>query len=118
MTYDCRDVLKHLRKISSGDNTVLYFMHGENRISAHSDSEVKYYDYTKRRNLICSIMDELEKKGCIKVINNDSFFLTYRGYRPYLVALDECKPKLIWSILVPIGVSIVTTYITLWLQSS
>lgn len=113
MTYDCRDVLNHLRQISDKDTTILYFIHDQKRIGAQGNSEVRYYDYIKYQNSICSILDELEKKDCIKVVDNNSFFLTYRGFHPYKVVLDECKPKLIWSILVPIGISIFTTYITL-----
>lgn len=114
MTYQCRAVLRGIRKIANSTDIELSMLDGTTEICG-TDQYVTY-NYVKYANEIRSIIDHLVLTGYLKYGSNESFlYLTHKGLHPYGVKWDEIKSFLIKSVLVPIGVSFVTALLTLWL---
>lgn len=111
MTKQCKDVLKQLRKISNSTDDTLCFILGNTHICLDSD-ETCYYDYSEYKGEIKSIIDWLSKDGYIEYTNNKyNFTLTHKGLHPYRITWDSLKTFLFRSIVVPAGVSALTTAI-------
>ena len=117
MTRACKDVLDHLRKLSTDDFRTLTFVSDGPYICA-CDNTNDFYDYTDHKGEISAIIRELARTGylthddlCIQMC------LTYKGLHPYAMTWVNLKPKLIWSILVPIGISIATSLLTVYITA-
>ena len=118
MTHSCKDVLNHLRKISENKSVALSYTIGESRIVSFGDSGKKYYDYSAHAGEFDAIIDELAKTGYLELCDDQiNFSLTYKGLHPYAIFWDNLKPRLIWSVLVPIGVSIATSLLTVYITT-
>jgi predicted transcriptional regulator len=111
----CRNVLKGLRSISHSPDVLLTY--GDStHVSPVGVSDMSY-DCSKYQNELRSILDKLSEDGYITYEGSKRIFrLTQKGLHPHMIKWEELKSFLFRSFLVPIGVSIVTTLITLWLQ--
>lgn len=117
MTKSCKNVLSNLRKLSNNTEDVLAFLGGTTCICLASN-ESATYDYSKYANEIYSVIRQLVKAGYLDYSHNEYYFtLTQQGLHPYRFAWDTLKLFLLKSILVPIVVSVITTLITLSIQS-
>lgn len=115
MSFQSHSVLRHLRALSDGTSAQLSFVRGAPHI-IRTDDHSRFYDYTKYRGEIASIISALVKDGYLAyTINMYHFCLTDRGLHPHQETYTNVKSFLIKSVLVPIVVSVVTTLLTLWI---
>lgn len=115
MIKSCRKVLNGLRSLANNSDNSLSLLEPHTLICATSNLYTGY-DYTEYKNEIHSILRQLAEDKYIAYINNSDFILTQRGLHPYRFQWEAIKTFLLKSILVPIGVSFVTTLATLLLQ--
>lgn len=117
MTHSCRIVLNNLRILSDNSEDSLGFLLGTSCICL-SDNISKKYDYSKYKREIRSIIRQLALDGFLSYNGSESnFTLTQRGLHPHQFQWDAFKSFLFKSILVPIGVSFVTTLFTLLMRA-
>lgn len=117
MLRNCKIVLKGLRKIANGQSTDLAFLGETTCICRLDDYSIKY-DYAKYENEISSIVSQLGKDGYLEfTVNEYHFVLTQKGLHPYAFQWESIKEFLLKSVAIPVIVALITTLITLWLQS-
>lgn len=117
MIITCRNVLAGLRKLTSNTEDLLSFL-GDTYCICLSEDTNKTYDYTKYKGEINSIISQLVSDGYMEYAYNEfNFTLTQRGLHPYRFQWESFKSFLFKSVLVPILVSLVTTLLTLLVQS-
>lgn len=109
-----RDVLHHLKAISNNTDTELCLLGGSTYICPASEDN-NFYDYSKYKKEINSILDELVNAGyLVYPRNNKHFFsLTAKGIHPFQGTFFKILTFLFCSIVVPIVVSILTTLFAL-----
>ncbi len=116
MIHNCKQILKNLRKLSSTTDTGLTFLGCTNQIALQNDYDT-FYDYSKYKGEIHALISQLAKDGYIDYKNDSDFKLTALGMHPYQFQWETFKSFLIRSFLVPIIVSVITTLLTLLVES-
>lgn len=113
MTYICRNVLRGLQSIVKDTDDTLSLVDGEPFICLYNDPST-YYDYSKYKNEINSIIKELVRTGYLEYdFNEYHFSLTHKGFHPYLYTWEDVRNFIFKSIIIPIAVSVATTVVTL-----
>lgn len=115
MIKPCRRVLKGLRQLSSNSEDVLCFLENTTCICRYDDYN-QTYDYSPYKKEINNIIQQLIDDGYLTSRYASSFSITLRGLHPYQFQWESLKKFLICSVFVPIFVSLVTTFIVIFLQ--
>lgn len=113
MLRSCRKILKELRKLSNNSEDTLAFL-GETTCICRADDQNQMFDYSKYQMEIHNHIQQLADDGYLEYDGNQYFFtLTLRGLHPYQFIWEDIKSFLLRSILVPIGVSVITSIATI-----
>ncbi len=116
MTKPCRKVLNNLRKLSDNTEDVLSYLRDTSCICLYDDVD-RIYDYSKYKNEIYGIIKQLVTDGYLQYYRAERLFtLTHKGLHPHQFQWEIFKSFFFKSILVPVGVSFVTTLLTLLAQ--
>ena len=119
MTKSCRKVLNELQKLSSHTEQTFVFYSDTNDICLYENTD-KSYNCEKYKDEIFGIINQLVSDGYLKYSVDNSqyyFFLTHKGLQRHQFEWDSFKSFLAKSVIVPIAVSVITTLLTLLIQS-
>lgn len=116
LTYPCRDVLKHLKKLTRNTDCNISYLYGTTSFSLDDTDEV--YDYQKYQDEIESIISHLVESGYLQYNygNNVNFHLTQKGLHHSSLTFQSAIIFLFKNFALPIVVSIITTLITLYIK--
>lgn len=109
MTAQCKYVLKEIKTLSENTVFELNYVHKSNTIYIVRTPN-KRIELQKHSGELSSIIQQLIDDGYLDK-TQFGFQLNHKGLHPHRVAWDSIKVFLLKSVLVPIGVSIVTSYL-------
>lgn len=116
MTIQCKEVLKHLKKLSNNSNETLCFV-GDLPHICRNDNLDDFFDYSKYKNEIESIIQSLVGEGYLMFeFNEYHFHLTQKAIHRTQHNMGVLIKFLICSIIVPMAVSLATSLIVLYIQ--
>ena len=116
MTIQCIAVLRKLKSLTNNSEDDISFLGGSNSFCLLSDYK-KCADYSKYKNEINGILDELSSNGYIVFTYKDNFRLTHKAVHSQQTFWLNVISIFVRSFLLPIIVAFITTLITLWLQA-
>lgn len=106
-------------KLSSNEFKILNYLFKAHfgLIALDANNDYIAAKFNMGSNHVKAITDHLLKEGLIEKWDNDKHFkITGKGQEAINDYIQSRKSKIIWNLLVPIIVSIVTTEITLFLN--
>lgn len=106
MTYQCKYVLKQIRKLSSNSNMALRF-NSDGMIYPFT-ADTPFANCSRYKSSFLLIIQKLQSAGYITLSPKGVLRLTYDGLHPYQCLWD----KLLTSVVLPIAVSFLTTFLT------
>lgn len=109
MTTQCKYVLKQIKSISENAVCELNYVHKSNTIYIVRTPN-KRIELSKYSGELSSIIQQLIADGYLDK-TQFGIQLNHKGIHPYHVAWDSIKVFLFKSVLIPVGVSIVTSFL-------
>lgn len=114
MTFQCKKILKRIRKLSNNEPIKLHYQNGLIRV--HSDLS-RVCDCSDLKVEMITILKELSRTEYLEFGNNGVFNLTHLGIHPHQYTWDKMKSFLFKSFFVPVVVAFFTSLITFWISS-
>lgn len=119
MTIQALVFLRQLKSVQRSELGTIWIDEDRKEMKTYVDDDVTTMqeqttvNLAKKWNRVDSMTDYLQEKGLLERLKPGYFYLSHKGYHYWQEIISEFLFK---SILIPAGVSILTTLVTLWIQ--